>query len=59
MDGSFDLFVGKRAVVLLVGSPATCGLFAWTSVDDVAKATAVRIKVTTAAAKASSLKRFI
>src|SRR5438552_10363210 len=38
--GSFCLFVGKRAVVLLVGLPATCGLFAWTSVNEIASAVA-------------------
>src|SRR6266487_878891 len=38
--GSFCLFVGKRAVVLFVGSPATCGLFAWTSVNEIASAVA-------------------
>src|SRR6266516_3216385 len=36
--GSFCLFVGKRAVVLLAGSPAICGLFARTSVNEIASA---------------------
>src|SRR6266536_1182540 len=38
MVGSFCLLVGKTAVLLLFGCPATCGLFACTSIAEVAPA---------------------